>query len=327
MTTQSAVVARPGTARVRRRRRIRHSLTVLSFMAPALLGILIFLVFPLFTAVNSSLHQFGQLNSPGVWYGLGNYKYLFTQDPFIRNAAWNTLWFVVIMVPAQILTGLSAAALLTKMRKGSSIYRTIFYLPALVPTVAGALAFVYLLKPQVGLVDHLLKLVGIDNGPLWFNSPHWSKPSLTLLAMWGIGNTMVIFLAALLDVPISLYEAAAIDGAGPWQRFRHVTLPSISPVLLFTAITGIIATLSYFTEAAVAASAASGQATVGGGASGSFGYPNESTLSYPLYLYQAGFSQDRLGYANAMAVVLFVVTFLVILVLLKRSKSFTEGAS
>jgi multiple sugar transport system permease protein len=296
-------------------------------MAPALIGILLFLVFPLFTALNSSFHQFGRLDSPGVWYGLNNYKYLFTQDPFVRTAAWNTLWFVVIMVPAQILTGLGSAALLTKMRRGSAVYRTIFYLPALIPTVAGVLAFVYLLKPQVGLVDHVLKLIGVDNGPLWFNSPTWSKPSLTLLAMWGIGNTMVIFLASLLDVPISLYEAAAIDGAGPWHRFRHVTLPSISPVLLFTAITGIIATLSYFTEAAVAASAASGQATVGGGAGGNFGYPNESTLSYPLYLYQAGFSQDRLGYANAMAIVLFIVTFLVILLLLKRSKSFTEGAS
>jgi multiple sugar transport system permease protein len=212
------------------------------------------------------------------------------------------------------------------MRRGSSALRTIFYLPALVPTVAGALAFVYILKPGTGPVDHLLSKIGID-GPLWFNSPSWSKPSLVLLAMWGIGNTMVIFLAALLDVPVSLYEAASIDGATAWKKFRHVTLPTISPVLLFTTITGIIATLGYFTEAAVASAAASGAATVGGGAAGNFGYPQESTLTYPLYLYQAGFPENTLGYANALAVVLFIVTLVVIAVLLKRSRSFTEGAS
>jgi multiple sugar transport system permease protein len=323
--TTTTLSARPGTARSRRRRQIRHYLTVASFMAPALLGIGIFLIFPLVTAANSSFHRFGLLNAPGTWFGLGNYRYLL-QDPFVRTAAVNTGWFVLVMVPAQILTGLGAATLLTKMRRGSSFFRTVFYLPALVPTVAGALAFVYFLKPGTGPVDVLLSKLGID-GPLWFNSASWSKPSLVLLAMWGIGNTMVIFLASLLDVPVSLYEAAAIDGAGALKRFRHVTLPTISPVLLFTTITGIIATLSYFTEAAVAASAASGEATVGGGNSGSFGFPNESTLTYPLYLYQAGFPQDKLGYANALAIVLFLVTVVVIAVLLWRSRSFTEGAS
>jgi multiple sugar transport system permease protein len=323
MATPS-LTARPENIRPRRRRG-RHYLTVLSFMAPALLGIGIFLIFPLLTAVNSSLHQFSLLSAPGTWFGLGNYKYML-DDPFIRTAGQNTLWFVVVMVPAQVLTGLGAATLLTKFRRGSSLLRTIFYLPALVPTVAGALGFVYVFKPQIGTVNVLLSKIGID-GPLWFNSPDWSKPSLTLLAMWGIGNTMVIFLAALLDVPQSLYEAASIDGAGAWARFRHVTLPTISPVLLFTTITGIIATFSYFTEAAVAASAASGQATVGGGTAGNFGYPNESTLSAPLYLIQAGFSQDKLGYANAIAIVMFLATLLVLAVLLKRSRSFLEGSS
>ncbi|HEY7177425.1 MAG TPA: sugar ABC transporter permease [Micromonosporaceae bacterium] len=311
--------------RSRRRRTARQYLTVASFMWPALLGIAIFLLFPLGTALNSSLHRFGILDAPGTWYGLGNYRFLL-HDPFVRTAAWNTLWFVVVMVPAQILTGLGSAMLLTKFRGGSSFYRTVFYLPALIPTVAGVLAFVYVLKPGVGPVDTLLGKFGID-GPLWFNSPSWSKPSLVLLSMWGIGNTMVIFLASLLDVPVSLYEAAAIDGANAWRRFRHVTLPCISPVLLFTAITGIIATLSFFTEAAVAAAAASGQATVGGGASGTFGYPQESTLTYPLYLYQAGFPQNLLGYANALAIVLFLVTLVVIAILLRRSRAFTEGAS
>jgi multiple sugar transport system permease protein len=316
--------ARPGLSRPRQRRPRRY-LTVLSFIGPALAGIGIFLIFPLFTALQASFHRFNILDAPGTWFGFGNYNYLI-HDPFVHTAAWNTLWFVLVMVPAQICAGLGSALLLTKMRRGSSLLRTIFYLPALVPTVAGVLAFVYIFKPGTGPVNNLLGKLGID-GPLWFNSPTWSKPSLTLLAMWGVGNTMVIFLAALLDVPLSLYEAASIDGAGPLRRFQHVTLPTISPVLLFTTITGIIATLAFFTEAAVAASAASGNATVGGGQGGNFGYPQESTLTYPLYLYQAGFTQNLLGYANALAIVLFLVTFAVIAILLKRSRSFTEGAS
>jgi multiple sugar transport system permease protein len=307
------------------RRTLRHYLTVGSFIGPALLGIAIFLLFPLGTALESSFHKFGILDAPGTWYGLGNYRFML-HDPFVHTAAWNTLWFVVIMVPAQILTGLGSAMLLTRMRTGSSFYRTVFFLPALVPTVAGVLAFVYILKPGIGPVDTLLGKLGI-NGPLWFNSPSWSKPSLVLLAMWSIGNTMVIFLAALLDVPTSLYEAASIDGANGWRRFRHITIPTISPVILFTTITSVIATLCYFTEAAVAGAAASGAATVGGGAASNFGYPQESTLSYPLYIYQTGFPQNLLGYANALAIVLFVVTLIVMAFLLRRFRTFNEGAS
>jgi multiple sugar transport system permease protein len=298
---------------------VRQRLTVLSFMAPTLLGIVIFFGYPLVAAVYFSFTKFNLLTPP-QWVGLRNYRYVL-EDPYLRQAARNTLWLVVVMVPAQIVVGLSTSTLLTTMRRSASIYRTLFYLPALVPPVAGALAFVYLLKPGTGIVNHLLSLVGID-GPLWFNSPTWSKPSLTLLAMWGIGNTMVIFLAALLDVPVTLHEAAALDGANAFQRFRHVTLPTISPVILFTAITGVIATLQYFTEAAVAASAASGQATVGGGAGSNFGYPQGSTFTYPLWLYLAGFRYNLLGYANALAVILFVVAFAAIAILLKRSRSF-----
>ena len=137
---------------------------------------------------------------------------------------------------------------------------------------------------------------------------------------------MVIFLAALLDVPKPLYEAASIDGANAWQRFRHVTFPSLSPVLLFAAVTGVIQTLQYFTQAAVAASVASGTATTGGGISSTFGYPENSTLTYPLHLYVSGFRYYDMGYANALAVVLFAVAFSVTLVLLRRFRTFTGGA-
>jgi multiple sugar transport system permease protein len=320
-----AAKAGPGTARSSRRgRSARRYLTVLSFMAPALVGIVIFFGYPLATVIYFSFTKVNTLTPP-VWTGLSNYRYML-HDPDIRRAALNTVWLIVVMVPTQILFGLSTAALLARTRRGSSVYRTLFYLPALVPPVAGTLAFVYLLKPGTGPVNHFLAKIGID-GPLWFNSPTWAKPSLVLLALWGIGNTMMIFLAALLDVPVSLHEAAALDGANAWQRFRNVTLPTISPVILFSAITGVIATLQYFTEAAVAASAASGQATVGGGVSSNFGYPEGSTFTYPLWLYMQGWKYSFMGYASAMAVVLFVVAFVVILIMLKRSRAFSGESS
>jgi multiple sugar transport system permease protein len=232
----------------------------------------------------------------------------------------NTLWLVAVMVPARILMALGTGLLLRHIRRGGGVFRTIFYLPALIPPVTGTIIFVQLLKPGIGPVNTLLAKFGIE-GPLWFNSPTWSKPSLVLLSLWAIGDLMIIFLAALLDVPGEQHEAAQLDGAGPWQRFRYVTLPWISPVIVFAAITGVINTLQYFTQAAVAASVAYGQATTGGGISSTFGYPEGSTFTYPLWLYVVGFRYDLLGYANALAVVLFVVAFLATVVMLRRSRA------
>ncbi len=325
----SHAAARPDDLRSRRqgarRKRTRQRLTVLSFMAPVALGIGMFFVYPLITAVWFSLHQFSILSEP-VWVGLYNYQ-VALHDPYLKQAITNTLWLVVIMVPAQVLFGLGTGMLLVTMRRSASVYRTVFYLPALVPPVAATLAFVYVLKPGFGPVNTLLKKIGIE-GPGWFNDPGWAKPSLTLLALWGIGNTMVIFLAALMDIPASLMEAAALDGANAWQRFRHVTLPTLSPVIVFTTITGIIATLQYFTQAAVAGAVASGQVTAGGNsATNNFGYPQGSTFTYPLWIYLQGFPYGHLGYANALAVLLFVAAFAVIAVVLKRAKSFHGEAS
>lgn len=293
-------------------------------MAPALAGIAVFFVYPLLAAVYFSFTRFDLLTVP-EWVGLRNYTYLFTQDSVAAKAALNTLWFVLILVPARMLAALLTSMLLVSLKRGGGFYRTIFYLPALAPPVAATIAFVFLFNPATGPVNEVLGWFGVD-GPLWFDSPEWAKPSLVLLGTWAVGDLMVIFLAALLDVPKPLYEAASIDGANAWQRFRHVTLPSLSPVLVFAAVTGVIQTLQYFTQAAVAASVASGTATTGGGISSTFGYPENSTLTYPLHLYVSGFRYYDMGYANALAVVLFVVAFGVTLVLLRRFRAFTGGA-
>jgi multiple sugar transport system permease protein len=298
------------------RRRIRHNLTVLSFMAPALIGITVFLLYPLLSAVYFSFTKFDLISVPR-WVGLANYRSM-AHDPTLRKASLNTLYLVVTLVPARIVAAIGTGVLLTRVKRGSGFYRTLFYLPALAPPVAATLAFVFIFKPGTGPVNTILKSIGVS-GPLWFNDPGWSKPSLVLLGLWGVGDIMIIFLAALLDVPEMFYEAASLDGANAWQRFRYVTLPSISPVITFAAVTGVIQTLQYFTQAAVAASTASGQATTGGGISSTFGYPLDSTYTYPLWLYVVGFRYNALGYANALAVVLFVVAFAATTVLLRRT--------
>lgn len=321
----TAVLPRPSTvdarpARRRVPRRWRHRLTVLSFMAPAFVGIAVFFVYPLMASVYFSFTRFDLLTVP-QWVGFKNYVYLFTQDTLAHTAAWNTLWFVVILVPARMVAALLTAMLLTSVKRGGGFFRTVFYLPALAPPVAATIAFVFLFNPATGPVNGVLSWFGID-GPLWFDSAAWAKPSLVLLGTWAVGDLMVIFLAALLDVPKPLYEAASLDGASAWQRFRFVTLPSLSPVLLFAAVTGVIQTLQYFTQAAVAASVASGSATTGGGISATFGYPENATMTYPLHLYVQGFRYYDMGYANALAVVLFVVAFAVTLLLLRRFRAF-----
>jgi multiple sugar transport system permease protein len=300
--------------------RLRQNATILSFLAPALIGIVVFFLYPLVSAVYFSFTKFDLLSVP-QWIGLGNYRRM-AGDPFLLQSVRNTLWMVVVFVPVRIIAALGLSMLLTQLKRGASIFRTIFYLPALAPPVAATIAFVYLLKPGTGPVNTFLAHIGID-GPLWFNSPEWAKPSLVLLGLWGIGDIMVIMLAAVLGVPESLYEAAALDGANAWHRFRYVTIPTIRPVILFAAVTGVIYTLQYFDQAAVAGSIASGNATTGGGASSSFGFPEGSTFTYPLWLYTVGFRYSALGYANAMAVALFVVAFAVTLILLRSSKAFS----
>jgi len=285
-------------------------------MSPAILGFSVFFVYPLIATVYYSFQSYDLL-SPPRFIGWANYDYFLHDDPKVWQAIRNTLWLVVFMVPAKILFALLVSQVLLVVRRGGSWFRAIFYLPALAPPVAATLMFVFLLNPSTGPVNETLRFFGIP-GPLWFNDPDWSKPALVFLAIWGVGDVMIILLAALLNVPKEQYEAATLDGAGPLARWWYITLPTIAPVVMFAAITGVIATLQYFTQPAVAAQAASGQATVGGGVGGLLGYPLGSTLTFPQWLYQQGFTQYYLGYASVLALVLFGVALLFVLVLLRQ---------
>jgi multiple sugar transport system permease protein len=307
-----------------RRAQWRRRRTVLAFMSPWIVGFSVFIAYPLIATVYLSFTHYDLLQ-PSRWIGIANYKYMFTQDKQIWPAISNTLWLVAIMVPLKVMFAFGVAVMLTRARQGIGIFRTVFYLPALVPPVAATLGFVYLLNPATGPVNAALGAVGIE-GPLWFSSPSWSKPALTLLLLWGVGNTMIIFLAALVDVPRALYESARLDGASGWQRMRWVTLPSISPVLLFAAIIGTIEALQLFDQAYVGATIAAGSASSAGDPSNDLGFPENSTLFYPVLLYQQGFRFFNMGYAAAMAVLLLVVTFAITMLIVRNSRRWVHYA-
>jgi multiple sugar transport system permease protein len=309
--------------RARSRAAWRRRGTVLLFMSPWLVGFCLFFAYPLVMNAYLSFTRYDLL-SPPKWIGLQNYRFLLHDDPQVRTAVKNTLWLIAVAVPIQVVFAFGIAAMVVRAKSGAGLFRTVFYLPALAPPVAATLAFVYILNPATGPVNVGLGKLGIQ-GPLWFQDPHWAKPSLVLLGIWGVGNVMVIFLAALLDVPAHLYESAELDGAGRWQRLRWVTLPTTSPVILFAAIFGVIQGLQYFTQAYVAAGVAQGQASQAADVTASsLGYPQDSTLFYPVLLYQHGFYDFQMGYAAAMAMVLLAVSFAVTLVIVLNSRRFVH---
>ena len=323
--TRAAAAGPVAGAPVRDRRKAKAAAAwrrrglVLLFLSPWLVGFTIFIAIPLLVTIILSFSRYNLLGDP-TWIGLSNYERMAFKDRQLWPAIGNTLWFVAFAVPLRVVFALGIAMMLARARRGVGIFRTIFYLPALAPPVAATLGFVYLLNPATGPVNILLGSIGID-GPLWFQSPDWSKASLTILSVWGVGNAMIIFLAAVLDVPRQLYESAELDGAGPWQRFRRVTMPSISPVILFIVIIGVIEALQYFTQAYVAASIAAGQASQAGDSNTlELGYPQGSTLFYPILMYQIGFRSFQMGYAAAMAIVLMVVAFGLTLLILRNSR-------
>ncbi|WP_078910836.1 carbohydrate ABC transporter permease [Streptomyces sp. NRRL WC-3742] len=302
-----------------RRKRRREAARTLAFLSPWLVGFSVFFVYPL---VSTAYFSFTSYNGVGAakFDGLNNWDYVFNDMPAFWQGLRNTLWLVVVMVTLRVAFGLGIGMLITKVRTGVSFFRTAFYLPYLAPPVAATVAFAFLLNPGTGPLNHLLGELGLPQ-PGWFSDPDWSKPALTLLAMWGVGDLMVIFMASLLDVPKEQYEAAELDGAGPFQKFRYVTLPNISPIIMFAVVTGVIQTMQYYTQAIVAGKVASG---IAGNSGQQFepGYPNGSTWTLPQMVYNTGFLRFNYGAACVIAMVLFAISMAVTSILLRRRSGF-----
>lgn len=289
----------------------RNNLAGFLFALPWILGFLAFSLYPIIMSLYYSFTSFNIFQSP-KWIGLGNYEDLFLYDPKFIKSLVNTLYMVVIATPITLLAGLLMAVLLNLKIKGQSVFRTIFYLPSIVPVVASSLVWMWILNPQYGLLNMLLKAVGLPQ-PIWLMDARWTKPALIMMSVWGVGNTMIIFLAALQDVPASLYEAAEIDGANAFQRFFYITLPGISPAIFFQVIMSVIGYFQYFTQAYMligGSSVDSGLNVISGGV-------ENSMLFYSLYLFHNAFGYFKMGKASAMAWVLFIITVAVTTLIFK----------
>lgn len=281
------------------------------FLLPWTIGFLAFTLYPMAASLVYSFSIYHP-KAPLEWAGFQNYAALLKDDLFWKSL-YNTLYMVIIGVPLTLLVSFFCAVLLNLKVRGQSIYRVIYFLPSIVPTVASTILWLWILNPQMGILNNLLGLAGIQ-GPNWMANPSWSKPGLILLGMWGMGGTIIIYLSGLQDVPTSLLEAAELDGATWWQRLWHVTVPMVSPITLFNLITGVIAQFQYFAQAYVFRGTQA------------LGYPLNSTLFYSVYLYQNAFLYLKMGYASAMAWVLFIIILVCTLLLLKVSNRFTYYA-
>ncbi len=302
--------------RARRRARIlRQNLKGYAFISPWLLGLFIFTAYPMLASFYFCFTKYTVLKPP-VWIGLSNFRNLFTNDPLLLKSIGNTLYYALISVPLGLAFSLLLALLLNQAVGGIGIYRTIYYLPAIMPPVAAALLWMLLLDPGRGLVNAGLRAIGIVRPPGWFKDPYWSKPALIIMALWGAGGEMLIFLAGLKDIPKVLYEAAQIDGASAWHRLWRITLPLLSPAIFFNLLMGIIGSFGVFTSAYVAGGSSGGG---GYGPGGTAGGPLDSMLMYMLLLYRYAFRYFEMGYASAMAIVMFVAILILSLILLKTS--------
>ncbi|MEV6772302.1 sugar ABC transporter permease [Nocardia sp. NPDC051030] len=304
-----------------RRKHRRATARNLMFLSPWLIGFGLFFLYPLFSTVYFSFMKYDGFTAP-TFTGLKNWNYVLTEYPPFWKGLWNTVWLVLVMVSLRVIFGLGIGMLVTKVKAGAGFFRAAFYLPYLAPPVAATMAFAFLLNPGTGPVNHLLGSVGLPQ-PGWFTDPTWSKPALTMLGLWGIGDLMVIFMAALLDVPREQYEAAQLDGAGAWNRFRHITFPNITPIILFAVVTGVIQTMQYYTQAIVAGKVASGKV----GSSGEQfepGYPHGSTWTLPQVVYNLGFRRFDTGSACVVAVILFVISMAFTSLLLRRKSGFVR---
>ncbi len=280
------------------------------------------IVYPFAASLAWSFERYDML-SPPRFTGAENYRRLaeeFWTGQRFGQAVWNTFYYAAVSVPLSIALGLALAIMLSWEVRGRAVYRTIFFLPSVVPVVASSILWLWLLNPQAGLVNALLSAVGLPT-PGWFNStaeavwlPGWftgqggfgSKDALVLMSLWGVGNFMIIYLAALGDIPPQLYEAAQLDGAGSVARFRHVTLPMLSPVIFFNLIVGLIHTVQAFTQVYITSE---GQ-----------GAPAGSSLMLSLYIFLSAFKYLDMGYASAIAWLLFLLVTLATVALFRSSR-------
>jgi multiple sugar transport system permease protein len=299
-------VARPSTARGSETR------AAWLFLSPWIIGFCVFMAYPLIYTVYLSFTDYDVINDP-AFIGLENYRELMS-DEKVTLALRNTFVFTLLAVPSQLVASLALALLLQRAGRVAGFFRTAFFLPKMTPPVAVGVLLLLLLNGQSGLLNEVLSWFGID-GPNWTTDPTWVKPGLAVMSLWTVGASVIILLAALNSVPAELYDAAKLDGASWWGRLRHVTLPMISGTIYFLVIVDTIASLQSFTEAYTAFFGA-----------GNTTYSNDAALFYVIYLFQQAFEFLHMGYASAMAILLFFIVMVVTAVQVRVSKRYVHYA-
>jgi multiple sugar transport system permease protein len=279
----------------------RNLVNGLLFTLPAIIGLIGFTIYPVINALYYSFTEYSVIEEP-YWTGLENYTLLFTKDALFRTSLWNTFYFVLCAVPLQVTVAFLLALLLNLKVRGQAFYRTLFYLPSIMPVVATSMLWLWIYNPQYGILNSLLGMVGIQ-GPGWLNSPTWAMPSLILMSVWGVGGWVVIYLAGLQDVPVEMLEAAELDGATSLRKLVHITVPLMGPYILFHVINGLIFGFQYFTEVFIM--------TRGG--------PGTATTVYSMYLFQNAFQFFKMGYASAMAWIMFIIVVIATIVVFRSS--------
>jgi multiple sugar transport system permease protein len=277
------------------------------FISPWIIGFVLLTAGPMIASLVLSLTEY-DIVSPPTWIGLDNYIKLFTNDPKFWHSLAVTASYALVAIPLGLIFGFSLAYLLNLRVPLMPFWRTVFYMPAVMPAVASALLWGAISNPRYGILNWFLSLVGI-RGPGWLASHDWALPALIIMSLWSVGGGMIIYLAGLQSIPTTLYESAQIDGANGWQQVRHITLPLMTPVIFYNLVIGIIGTFQYFTEVYVLTA----------NSSGGLGGPAEATLFYNIYLYNNAFRYFNMGYASALAWVLFVIVLVLTLLVFRSS--------
>jgi multiple sugar transport system permease protein len=280
----------------------REAIEAYFFILPWIVGLVVFTAGPFLAGLYFSFTNFDGMNAP-VFIGIKNYEQILS-DSKTPVALYNTVFYTLISVPLGVVTGLLLAILLNQKVTGVAVFRTAFFMPSVVPAVPSAALFIWILHDRLGLLNEFLFNTFHIAGPGWLTAPEWTKPSLILWALWNVGGGTIIWLAGLQGIPQGLYEAASIDGAHAMARFRHVTLPMLSPTLFFVLTMGVIGSFQVFTPVFLLGSNNYAQAAAG---------PLDSLLFWVVHIYNNGFFFFRMGYASALSWVLFVIVLLVTL--------------
>ena len=307
MTTATAPATAPNRGRWRVSEETRWAFI---FLLPWIIGFLVFTAGPMLATAYLSFTDYNVIRAPEL-IGLENYEDLL-RDRRVGQSLWNTLYYTLFNVPGTILLSLLLAMMLLRVGRASGLFRTAFYLPNVTPAVAVGTLFLLLLAGN-GLINGMLRSIGLP-GPNWLTDPDWVKPGIIIMSLWTLGSTVVIYFAALRNVPVELYEAARIDGANAWKQFRHITLPFISGAIFFTVIVNTIASLQIFAEVFTmffGERSGPGQA---------------SALFYTIYLFQRAFEDLDFGYASALAWVLFVIILIITIIQVRLSRRFVYYA-